>query len=178
MNETEFLKKYDSSKYLKPSVTVDINIFTKVDGQLKILLVKRKNHPFKNMYALPGGFANPNESLEQAAARELKEETNAKCSYLKQVHTFSTPNRDPRGWVITCAFMAYVNHESVLIQAGSDASRALWFDVEMKNHALILKYEDIELRPLLNDELEIISSEGIAFDHASIIAYALKRGQF
>ena len=88
--EKEFLKKYDASKYQKPSVAADIVIFStcnmeNVDsGELKLLLVKRGKHPYKNAFALPGGFVGIDETIEEAAQRELLEETGVDCEFLAQ----------------------------------------------------------------------------------------------
>src|SRR3989344_573932 len=100
---------YDVTKFERPSVTVDIIIFTVKDDDLKILLVKRKVWPFEGFWALPGGFVKMNESLEDAAKRELQEETGVKDVYLEQLYTFGSPKRDPRGRVITVSYIALVN---------------------------------------------------------------------
>ena len=97
---------YDDSKYKKPSVTVDIILFTVISENLNILLVKRKNEPYKDMWAFPGGFVNIDESLTIAAKRELKEETNLNNLYLEQLYTFGEPDRDPRTRVITVAYLS------------------------------------------------------------------------
>lgn len=136
-------------KYPKPSVTVDVIIFTIKDNQLKVLLVKRKNEPFKKMWAIPGGFVRINESLEEAARRELQEETGIKDVYLEQLYTFGDVNRDPRGRVITVAYFALVNSEKIRLKASTDVSDVKWFSV----------YKLPE----------------VGFDHEKILNYAMKR---
>jgi 8-oxo-dGTP diphosphatase len=125
MTEEEFLKAYDPSKYERPSVTVDIILF---DGT-KVLLIKRGGHPFIGMRALPGGFVEPHESAEQAALRELFEETGTTDVALKQLGSFSDPDRDPRTRIITIAFTAQFLNGSKNVKAGDDAEAADWFDV-------------------------------------------------
>jgi 8-oxo-dGTP diphosphatase len=129
-------------------VTVDIVLLTILDRQLHLLLIKRVATPFENRYALPGGFVLENESIEAAAARELREETGVDRVYLEQLYTFGDPKRDPRGRVITIAYYALVPYTN-LLRAGSDASDAAWFPIA-------------ELPPL-------------AFDHRKIVEYAHQR---
>ena len=140
MDEKTFLKQYDSSKYEKPSVTADLVILSvedpvpenwesPADADLKVLLIKRGRHPFQGFYALPGGFANSGESLEEAAARELMEETGVTVPFLTQVGTYSRPGRDPRGWMITTAFRSFVPSGSIRPKAADDAREATWFSV-------------------------------------------------
>ncbi|MBW3017186.1 NUDIX hydrolase, partial [Candidatus Woesearchaeota archaeon] len=119
-------KGYDASKYEKPSVTVDIILFTLKDDDLQVLLVKRKEWPFENCWALPGGFAKMDESLDNAAIRELKEETNVKNVYLEQLYTFSEPKRDPRTRVITVSYFALVHHKDFKLKADTDVSDVAW----------------------------------------------------
>jgi 8-oxo-dGTP diphosphatase len=109
-SEMEFLRKYDASQFERPSVTVDIVVFTIMDGELKTLMVKRGQPPFANHWALPGGFVKMDETLEAAAGRELEEETGVKPDevYLEQLYTFGEPKRDPRTRVITVAYFALV----------------------------------------------------------------------
>jgi 8-oxo-dGTP diphosphatase len=133
----------------KPLVTVDIVIFTIKNNDLKVLLVKRGVEPFKNQWALPGGFIKIEESLEKAAKRELKEETGVDDVYLEQLYTFGNPKRDPRGRVITIAYMALMNSENVILKASTDVLDTKWFSIE-----------------------EIPS---LAFDHKKILDYSLKR---
>lgn len=98
-------------------VTVDNVIFSIVDNKPQVLLIKRAIDPFKGEWAIPGGFVLDDEDTEKAAYRELREETNVKNAYLEQLYTFSDVNRDPRGRVISIAYMALVNRESLVIKA-------------------------------------------------------------
>ena len=136
-------------KYEKPSVTADITVFTVKDKELKVLLVKRGLEPFKEKWALPGGFVRIDESLEDAAKRELEEETGVKNVYLEQLYTFGDTKRDPRGRVMTVAYMALVNSENIKLKATTDVLDAQWFSVGRLPK--------------------------LAFDHAEILTYALKR---
>jgi len=139
----------DITKYPKPSVTVDIILFTVKKNDLKVLLVKRDIEPFKDMWAIPGGFVRIHESLEDAAKRELLEETNVKDVYLEQLYSFGDPKRDPRTRVITVAYFALVNSKKFKLKASTDVKDAKWFSM----------YDLPKL----------------AFDHQKIIEYALKR---
>lgn len=132
--DQEFVKTYDDSKYAKPSVTADMVIFARGSEaeHLEVLLIQRGRPPFRGQYALPGGFVNPDESVDDAAARELKEETGVDCGCLEELRTFSTPGRDPRRWVITCAYLALVEKSEISVKAGDDAKAAEWFSVKLK----------------------------------------------
>jgi 8-oxo-dGTP diphosphatase len=143
------MKKEDKKEYAKPAVTVDIVIFTIHEKELKVLLVKRDLEPFKNSWAIPGGFVRMQESLEDAAKRELLEETGVRDVYLEQLYTFGDLNRDPRDRVITIAYMALANSDKIKLQAATDVSQANWFNVE--------------------------KVPKLAFDHDKILGYALKR---
>jgi 8-oxo-dGTP diphosphatase len=129
-------------------VTVDIVIFTIQSSTLKVLLVKRRIPPFAGQFAIPGGFIHEDENLEQAALRELKEETGVADLYLEQLYSFGDVDRDPRGRVITVAYFALISADRQL-KAGSDAAEAKWWAMD-------------DLPPL-------------AFDHAKILNYALER---
>ena len=115
MNEQEFLKQYDQQHYPRPSLAVDMAVFSVIrqetgnyrklpEQKLSVLLIERAEHPFQNQWALPGGFVLPNETVETAARRELEEETGIKETDLRQLHIFSEPERDPRGWIISSSF--------------------------------------------------------------------------
>ena len=110
--------------YPRPSVTVDLVIFTIAEDDLKVLLIRRGQEPFKGRWALPGGFVEIDESLERAAARELKEEVGVTNVYLEQLYTFGEPKRDPRGRVISVSYFALVDAERQRIVAASDAAEA------------------------------------------------------
>ena len=104
----------------RPSVTVDIIVFTLREEDLQVLLIKRKHPPFEGMWAIPGGFVDIEESLEEAALRELEEETGVRDVYLEQLYTFGAPDRDPRGRTITVAYFA-VAPASVAVSVGVGA---------------------------------------------------------
>ncbi len=138
-------------EYPRPSLTVDIIIFTLRDNLLQVLLIQRADEPFKGMWALPGGFVNMDETLEAAALRELQEETGlAGEAFLEQLYTYGDPERDPRGRVVTVAYFALIHADApIRSEGGSDASQAHWFPI---------------------DDLP-----ALAFDHAEILTYALRR---
>lgn len=133
----------------RPLVTVDVILFTIRECDLKVLLVRRRFEPFQGQMAIPGGFVLPTESLEEAAFRELREETGITPAYLEQLYTFGAPRRDPRTRVITVAYFALLRSEELAPVADSDASAVEW--VSMK------------------------SLPRLAFDHAEILEYALQR---
>lgn len=134
------------------SVAVDCVVFGfEEEAGLQILLIERGYEPFAGRWALPGGFVEPGEGLDAAALRELSEETAVSKIYLEQLYTFGAPDRDPRGRVISVAYYALVRETDHAPQAGSDARRARWFPVH---------------RP-----------PPLAFDHAEILAMALRRLQ-
>lgn len=116
--------------YPHPAVSTDIVIFTIQDKQLKVLLIRRLSEPFKNGWALPGGFVEIDEDLEQAALRELQEETGISGVYLEQLYTFGKPDRDPRERVITVSYYTLVPIDHLKVGAASDARALGWFDIE------------------------------------------------
>jgi 8-oxo-dGTP diphosphatase len=169
--EERFLEQYRPGAYARPSVTVDLVVFTVIDKLLHVLFVRRGEHPFKGHWALPGGFVrvsddrrDQGEDLDAAAHRELLEETGlshtASASvFLDQVRTFGAPGRDPRMRVISVAYYALVRPTLVpLIRAGGDVSHAKWFD----------------LAELIGPHAKKARSE-LAFDHAKILDAALER---
>lgn len=216
IEEQEYLKNYDISKYDRPSIAVDMAIFTVTeedDGtenyrklpekKLKLLMIKRGLPPFKDMWALPGGFCKKGETVYEAAARELKEETDTDSAYLELCNVFSEDGRDPRGWIISQSFMALVNYRGIHPRAGSDAWEAAWFDVKLKKsesscirkadtvetrtvYELTMEYNDIRLYAQVEEtrlykdyhesvQYELVQSEGIGFDHGKIITCILNR---
>ena len=155
-----------------------------------MLLVRRGGHPYLGCWALPGGFAEPQETTAQAAVRELAEETHAQGLALTPIGLFSTPGRDPRGWTISHAFAALADAAALYIRADDDAADARWFDIHTEEreglvdltltgggeilHAAVRAErrdtpfgEDIVCTPLHQD--------GLAFDHSAILCTALLR---
>ena len=133
-------------KYPHPSVTTDCVIFGYDGSQLKLLLVERGIEPYRGQWAFPGGFLRMDETAEEGALRELYEETGLRAPYIRQFHTFSDPNRDPRERIITIAFYALVRISEV--KGADDAAKAQWFPLD-------------ELPPL-------------AFDHNHILEVAVE----
>ena len=116
-------------QYPHPAVTTDVVIFTIRDDRLQLLLIRRGGEPFKGMWALPGGFLDIDEDLDQCAARELQEETGLTNVYLEQLFTFGKPQRDPRERVISIAYYALIPSQRMHLKAASDAVEADWFPV-------------------------------------------------
>ncbi|MDP6975593.1 MAG: NUDIX hydrolase [Acidimicrobiales bacterium] len=155
---------HDPSAYPEFAVTADLIVFTIRDGRFKVLLVERGQPPFLGRWALPGGFLREDESAEDAAHRELAEETGLDLSvaHLEQLATFSDPNRDPRQRVVTVAFWAILPHLG-RVRGGTDAARAEWFDVAEVEAAIA----DLEDQP----------GGHLAFDHDEILTTALTRAR-
>jgi ADP-ribose pyrophosphatase YjhB (NUDIX family) len=180
--------------YPRPSVATDIVVLTiaEEDGgnyrklanrSLELLLVKRGIEPFRGRWALPGGFVRPGEDLRHAAGRELAEETGASGIYLEQLYTFSDPARDPRSWVISCAYIALVPKSRIRLHPGTDAENAAWFRVEYETPesgegTLALRGEGRTITAAFRREDGFPKSSArtdLAFDHADIIACAIER---
>ena len=214
LTEEQFLTTYDASKYERPSVTVDMLIFTVTEEEkknyrklpekvLKLLMIKRGDHPYMGQWALPGGFVQMNESLDEAAGRELKEETNIDDIYMEQLYTWGDVARDPRTRVISASYMSLVDSSTLDIKASDDADDAKWFTVSCKLYqeqktvtekghilqrlfklslsndedivsAIVKTVKTVEGK-VTKIEREIIESNGIAFDHAKIIEYGIDR---
>ena len=142
-------------KYPHPSVTSDCVIFGFDGTKLRVLLIERGIEPFKGKWALPGGFLRMDEDAETGALRELKEETGLDAAYIKQFHTFTTPNRDPRERVITIAYYALVRLQEVT--GGDDAARAEWYALDKVpalafDHDQILRMASYELKRQIHFE--------------------------
>ncbi|MBR4868160.1 MAG: radical SAM protein [Clostridia bacterium] len=196
-DEKLFLSSYKIEDYERPSVATDVVAFSMFDEhseshrkdaepKLHVLLIKRGEHPFMNKWALPGGFLKNNETIEECALREIKEEANLEPISLIPVGVFSDFDRDPRGRIISNAFASIVRVEETKIMGGSDALKAQWFEVDFKESEdgvfkikLIGTDEtiDIQLREqeskFGNQKFEVIENTGLAFDHAKIIVTAL-----
>lgn len=214
LTEEEFLARYEPGDYVRPSVAADMVIMTVTDEdeenyrklpekELRVLLIQRGGHPYLGCWALPGGFVRPTETTEQAARRELKEETGVDHVYLEQLYTFSDPGRDPRTWVMSCSYMALIDSTKVDVKAGDDADNAAWFRltyrmaeekkeksgnsrIKRRTFELTLAREATVLHSIVEEirtingseqtmEYRIVKQDGLAFDHAKIIACALCR---
>jgi len=116
-------------KYARPALTVDCVVFGLDDGDLKVLLVQRDLEPFSGWWSLPGGFVRIDETLDEAARRELAEETGATNVYLEQLYTFGEINRDPSGRVVTVGYYSLVKLSDHRIRSATDARKAAWFNV-------------------------------------------------
>lgn len=197
-DEDIFLELYNMDNYDRPSVTVDVTVFTILSDEsenykrdsnqkLSLLLIKRGEHPFKDKWAIPGGFLRKDETIEQCAMREITEETNITPSAIMPVGVFSKTDRDPRGRIISNAFVSVVSEETLKAVGGADAVDAQWFDFDFlyKSDFLYLdmKSSDTEIHAVLREksvrfgipEFEVIDSGGLPFDHAEIIACSLSK---
>ncbi len=214
LTEEQFLATYDASKYRRPSVTVDMLIFTVTEEEttnyrklpekvLRLLMIQRGDHPYIGQWALPGGFVQMDESLDEAALRELKEETNIDEIYMEQLYTWGDVGRDPRTRVISTSYMSLVDSTALDVKASDDADDAKWFTVSCKlyqeqrtvtekgymlqrlfrlslvndenNLWATVKVVKIVEGKVTKVEREVVESDGISFDHAKIIEYGLER---
>ncbi len=214
LTEEQFLSTYDASRFERPSVTVDMLIFTVTDEEkksyrklpekaLRLLMIKRGDHPYIGQWALPGGFVQMDESLDEGALRELKEETNIDNIYMEQLYTWGDVGRDPRTRVISASYMSLVDSSTLDIKASDDADDAKWFTVscglyqeqrtvtekgyilqrlfklglsnDEKSLSAVIKITRTVEGKVTKVEREVERSNGIAFDHAKIIEYAIER---
>jgi 8-oxo-dGTP diphosphatase len=134
----------------RPMVTVDAVVFARRQEKTRVLLIRRGKEPFKGKWAVPGGFVNMDEELEDAIARELEEETGLTGVHLEQMRAFGTVGRDPRGRQITIVYMGVVGEGQMELKAGDDAAHAEWFDL---------------------NELP----EDMAFDHDEVVRFAIEK---
>jgi len=128
-------------------ISVDSVIFGYTEGELKVALIKRKKSPFIGKWAIPGGFMEKNETVEETALRELKEETGIEDVYLEQFHVFNKPGRDPRGPTITIALFALIQSDSRHLTASEDASKAKWWPA-YKIPSLAFDHDEIYAKAL------------------------------
>lgn len=145
----------------RPLVAVDIVVFAIKDGALHVALIRRAMPPFEGKWAIPGGFVLPEETLDHAAKRELREEAGIRVAneYLEQLFTFGDVHRDPRGRVISVTYLALIHGEGIEPRGGSDAADARWWSVDA----------------LLPSAKASGSKPSLAFDHTMILEYALQR---
>ncbi len=197
-DERLFLSAYNANDYERPSVAADIVVFSMMnpkdtepkrspEPKLKVLLIKRGEHPYMNCWALPGGFLRNDETIEECALREVSEETNVRPKALLPIGVFSDPERDVRTRVISNAFVSVVDADACSALGGDDAVAAEWFDVsfdasEDDKVMLRLSCGEISIGCMLeeaddslgNSTYQIVGDGGLAFDHAKIIAAAFR----
>lgn len=185
----QFLQSYDQDAWPHPSYTVDNILFSIREDRAAVLLVRRANHPYLGDWAFPGGFVEAGETAEEAAARELREETGLTEVATEQLYTVSTPDRDPRCWMVTTCFMGAVQ-DGTAACAGDDADEARWFGIDYiasgDTYKLTLSADD---GLVLSAEMQVVRTpsgkidinrtriaacEGIAFDHAKLLLYAIE----
>ena len=144
--EREYLAAYNISNYDRPSIAADMAVFSIMEQReesienyrkdpekvLKLLLIRRAAFPYRNYWALPGGFCRKGESVLETARRELEEETGVADAYLRLFDIFSEKDRDPRGWIISQAFLALIEGGKYKVHEGTDAWEAKWFQVTVK----------------------------------------------
>lgn len=180
----DFLERYDPKKYDCPAVTVDILIFKLEENGLSLLLIRRGRHPAYGMLALPGGFVEINESLEETAARELREETGLTGLELTQLGAYGDIGRDPRMRIISVAYMAVLS-QHVSVQAGDDAAEAAFYQVVMnKSNQKLQEIYDLNFISSNKRAKSIIvktagkrmiTESELASDHAIMVLDALER---
>lgn len=220
--ELAYLDQYDITQFDRPSIAADMAVFSiladekKVERQknrsmenyrkmperkLKLLLIRRAAYPYKDCWALPGGFCQKDEDVRETARRELYEETHIKNAYLEPIGIYGEAGRDPRGWIISHNYMALLDGEKCKLRAGSDAWEARWFEIcfektEKKKeiqkeqaklvneYSLKLVSDEITLKAKVRENRvfsqyhetvthTILSQEGLAFDHAKLITCAV-----
>ena len=196
-SEKEFLNDYDVNKYDRPSVTSDVILFSVSDGSqtnyrklkqkyFSVLLVKRKNYPFKDKWCLPGGFIGMNETSEEAARRVLKDETNLHDVFLEQLYTFDDINRDPRTRVISITSMGLVDKNKLNDSLFENAS---WFNVtsleDEKSYHVTLDNGNETIKFVVGKTLkekttdryrfDVLENDSLAFDHPKAIIAGMER---
>jgi 8-oxo-dGTP diphosphatase len=183
----EFLKYYRTRNYAKPSLTADMAVIRKNDNDnaFQILLIRRGGHPFIGQLALPGGFADSDESMETTARRELMEETHVDADLLKSypvqlIGVYSKPGRDPRGWVVSVAYMIQLDFFEQKAAAGDDAAEAKWFSVTLEPQSVGFSCDSASFSIKYHrsgSALEADECPDLAFDHNQIIIDALHKAQ-
>ncbi len=196
-SEEEFLKDYDPNEFERLSITADILIFSISDGlkenyrrlnkkHFSVLLVKRDEYPFKDKWCLPGGFVHMDETIEEAAVRILKNETNLSDIYIEQLYTFSDVKRDPRMRIVSTSYMSLID-KNLLNDKLSDNAR--WFNISINEDDNLFKVEldnqeekiyfEVEkvLREKTTDRYSyyIRKNDKLAFDHPLVIVSGISR---
>jgi len=201
LTEAEFLASYDPGRYPRPSNTVDLVLMTVSEGALKLLLIRRRNHPWIGQWALPGGFVEISEDMDDAAERELREETSiTRHTYFRQLYTFGNADRDPRTRVISTAYLSLTPASNLkAAKAGDDASDTAWVTVSKtlkhaddrervsilhlddEEHGIAMSYEihDKAMHNYIETRSRLLkcSSTQLAADHVKAINMAMDQVQ-
>ncbi|MDE5863423.1 MAG: NUDIX hydrolase [Lachnospiraceae bacterium] len=172
--ERRYLDSYDITQFDRPSVVADMAVFSIMgkgggnekkqvrdrdnyrklpEKTLKILLIKRGTYPYKDCWALPGGFCQSKETVYETARRELYEETHVKNAYLNPCGIYGEPDRDPRGWIISHTFLALIDGEKCELRAGTDAWEARWFDISF----------------IKKEKKKIVGKDGVVIDNEYLL---------
>ena len=196
--EEEFLKNYDPTKFERLSLTTDILVFSvsseetenyrkTATKKMSVLMVKRDNYPFKDMWCLPGGFVGYNEELEDAPRRILKNETNVDNIYLEQLYTFGEVKRDPRMRIIATSYMALIDKNRLENQLSENSC---WFDItlyEEKDNIVDIVLDNgtetisFKIKKTLREkttdryDFTVAENKSVAFDHPLVILSGLER---
>ncbi|MDO4378137.1 MAG: NUDIX hydrolase [Erysipelotrichia bacterium] len=162
----QFLEIYKTKNYSRPYLTADCLIYSLNEGEIYLLLIRRKGHPYINQWAIPGGFAQENEDLKQTAQRELFEETglNAQVTLLD---IYSARNRDPRGWIVSATYYGLVDKNKVQPRGQDDAKEAQWFQLFIKQNMITLAADNYQI--CFDSNGTYNSMEQLAFDHQKMI---------
>jgi 8-oxo-dGTP diphosphatase len=169
-------------EYPRPSLTADNVVVALQDRHLAVLFIRRARDPFQGMWALPGGFVEPTETVAEAAVRELREETSLDGVRVEEIGCFSKPGRDPRGWVVTVAHLALVPADRMSdVRAGDDAASASWLDLHIASRGagFRLLHEGGIVRDLAFDHRDILSAAvKRLLDHIDYLAFDLLPAEF
>lgn len=188
--DKDFLAEYDISRYDRPSIAADIAVFSigrkmtedadyrKLPTKtLRLLLIRRAEQPFQGKWALPGGFMQKGETIQETARRELKEETGTDKAYLELCDVFSDSGRDPRGWIVSQSFIAVLNADDLAnghLEASGDAGEAAWFDITVQKTAE-RKQERDNAVTCDNDYELLLKDSGASNENTAVILRAVIR---
>ena len=190
LSEEEFLRQYNPNDYIRPSVTTDLLIVgvARDYSSLKVLLVKRAEHPFIDSWALPGGFVQNDETAHCAANRIMESKTHLRNVYLDQIYTFTKPDRDPRMRVMSIAYLSLICEPDEMEESNKDDEA--WFNLSFTDDSIELSNKELNARIVYrlkkesfkngaikyeNFTASLKSKQSLAFDHIEIVIEGIKR---